>query len=299
MIDILLATYNGEKYIKAQINSLLSQTHKDWRLLIHDDGSTDKTIEIIKEFEKLDSRILLIEDGIKCGGAAANFLYLLKNYAEAEYIIFCDQDDIWLKNKLEVMYERLKKEEGICVVYTNGFLYKNEQVIAQNHIQFHRTNLQDSLFLNGGIHGCCIMFNKPLMEALKQNFPNYVYMHDHLITIFAITFGKMIYIDQALMWYRQHSDNVTGNIPTSFLGRIKTFVDRENPVLEERHYKANEAFYSAFQNKMKDNQKTLFEAYLKYPKVNIIERLKIVWKNKFINGNIFILLLKTFLRKPM
>lgn len=299
MIDILLATYNGEKYIQTQINSLLTQTHKDWRLLIHDDGSTDKTIEIIKEFQKLDRRIILIEDGIKCGGAGENFLHLLKNYAEAEYIIFCDQDDIWLENKLEVMYERLKQEKEPCAVYTNGFLYKNEQVIPQNHIQFHRTNLQDSLFLNGGIHGCCIMFNKALLEALKQNFPDYVYMHDHFLTIFAVTFGKMIYIDQSLMWYRQHSDNVTGNIPTSFLGRLKTFLDRENPVLEHRHYRANEAFYNAYQDRMMDTQKTLFENYLKYPKVSRLERVAIVWKNQFVSGTSSILLLKTLLRKPI
>ena len=106
-IYILLATYNGEKYIKAQIHSLLCQTYEDWNLLIHDDGSNDNTVNIIKKLQEKDERIILIEDGIKCGGAGANFLHILKNYSTADYITFCDQDDIWLETKIEELMQKM------------------------------------------------------------------------------------------------------------------------------------------------------------------------------------------------
>ena len=106
-IDILLATYNGEKHIKAQILSILAQDNENWNLIIHDDGSTDNTINIIKGFCAIDNRINLIEDNIRFGNPANNFLHLLKK-STANYIMFCDQDDIWFDNKLSLMYSEIR-----------------------------------------------------------------------------------------------------------------------------------------------------------------------------------------------
>ena len=99
MIDICLATYNGAKYLDVQIASIVTQTYKDWNLYIHDDGSTDNTIEIVKKWEKLDSRIQFIDDEVKHLGPGNNFFHLLQ-FCESEYICFCDQDDFWFENKL-------------------------------------------------------------------------------------------------------------------------------------------------------------------------------------------------------
>lgn len=85
MIDILLATYNGEKYIKSQILSLISQSYTDWRLIIHDDGSTDATVDIIKELSVIDNRIRLIEDGVSCKSAALNFYAFVEIFYIALY----------------------------------------------------------------------------------------------------------------------------------------------------------------------------------------------------------------------
>ena len=300
MIDILLATYNGEKFIEEQIESLLSQTYKNWKLIIHDDGSNDNTVNIIKKLQEKDERIILIEDGIKCGGAGANFLHILKNYSTADYIIFCDQDDIWLDDKLSTLYQVLKdKNTAPYMVYCNAYFYDGEEITGNNVVSVHRNNLNDSLFLNGGIQGCSLMFNKQLKDTIIE-YPEYIYMHDHFITIAAVTFGKTQYIDKSLMLYRQHDTNVTGHQNISLINRLKRFFDVNNPVLDYKHYKANVAFYDKYKVKMTENNRVLFEQYIAYPKSNLVKRLAICYSNQFqVSQSTSILLLKTLIRIPM
>ena len=297
-VDIVMATYNGAKYIKPQILSILAQTYSDWKLLIHDDGSSDETITTIKELQKLDERIVLIEDDEKFGNAGANFLHTLK-FSTAPFIMFCDQDDIWFESKIELHLNKIKDQKIPYAVYSNGYTYNGQIITSQNFINFHRTHLKDSLFLNGGIHGCCVMFNKALLDIFNNNLPPYVFMHDHFITMAAVTFGKMEYIDKALMLYRQHDRNVTGNVVLSPTARIKTFLDSDNPVLEKRHYQANESFYQHFNNQLSASQKELFIGYLEYPKVTKIQRLLTILKFQFKSKNVSTLLLKTLIRKAI
>lgn len=294
MIDILLATYNGEKYIQAQINSLLTQTHKDWRLLIHDDGSTDKTIEIVKEFQKLDSRVILIEDGIKCGGAGENFLHLLKNYAEADYIIFCDQDDIWLENKLEIMYERLKQEKEPSVVFANGYLYVPKKGITGEIPSPKLQNFKDLFFIAGGLQGCSLMFNKKLFDIIKD-YDGYMTMHDFLITLGAISFGQLIYLDDKLMLYRQeHEGKTTTNADTSFNSRMKN----RFPVIDEKHHRSFVGFYEKYKELFDEKQRHLFSEYLKiYHSTSLLQCIGLVLKNQFkLNHSSLYLIMKMLLR---
>ena len=107
-IEILMATYNGEKYIREQIDSIISQTYSNWTLLIRDDVSKDDTVKIIKEYEKKDKRIKLLEDNKGNLGFVKNFEELLKNSSE-DFIMFSDQDDYWLEDKIEKYINELKK----------------------------------------------------------------------------------------------------------------------------------------------------------------------------------------------
>lgn len=108
MIDILLATYNGEKYLDSQITSIVNQTYKEWTLYIRDDVSFDNTQGVIKKWALLDSRIKLVDNRNESLGIGGNFLRLLR-YSTADYICFCDQDDYWFENKLEVLYKVIKE----------------------------------------------------------------------------------------------------------------------------------------------------------------------------------------------
>ncbi|MER3478802.1 MAG: glycosyltransferase family 2 protein, partial [Leptolyngbya sp. ERB_1_2] len=107
-VDILLATYNGADFLGEQLDSLLRQTYRDWQLLIRDDGSEDQTLNIIESYITSRSRqIYLFKDNHRALGAVGNFAKLIK-YSQAEYTLFCDQDDVWLKEKLELSLKRMQ-----------------------------------------------------------------------------------------------------------------------------------------------------------------------------------------------
>ncbi|MBS5112853.1 MAG: glycosyltransferase [Coprobacillus cateniformis] len=109
MVDILLATYNGEKYIREQIDSILNQTYQDFRILIRDDGSKDETVSIIENYtKKYQGKIVLIQDNIECGSSVSNFMELSK-HATADYIMYCDQDDYWFTNKIDSSLNAIRK----------------------------------------------------------------------------------------------------------------------------------------------------------------------------------------------
>ncbi|MDD4782006.1 MAG: glycosyltransferase, partial [Tissierellia bacterium] len=111
MIDILLASYNGEKYIGEQIESILNQTYQDWFLYIKDDCSIDNTLDIALEYErKYIDKIKVIKSDIPSGSAKNNFFSMLP-YSQNDYIMTCDQDDIWLPNKIELTFNKMKDVE--------------------------------------------------------------------------------------------------------------------------------------------------------------------------------------------
>lgn len=295
MIDILLATYNGEKYIESQIYSLLAQTHKDWRLFIHDDGSTDKTVEIIKNFQKIDDRIILVEDGVKCGGAGYNFLHILKNYAQADYVVYCDQDDIWLEHKLQVMYNRLKQENAPATVFSGGYLYKDRKEIFGEIPSPKLTDFKDIFFISGGLQGCSLMFNKALLDKVK-NYDGYMLMHDDFITISTFTFGKMIYIEEKLMLYRQqHEGKVTANIDLSAKTRL---LKNCFPVILDKWHRSLKDFFEFYDSELTPNQKKIIADYLEiYNSTSKLKSIYLVLKNKFkLNNSVLYLILKIILR---
>ena len=135
MVDILMATYNGEAFVEEQVQSIINQTYTDWRLLVHDDGSTDKTMEILHRLAEEDERVVVIEDGVQHLGVAKNFIHLAKQ-STAAYCMFCDQDDVWLPNKVEKMVHAIEQyNQGVPqVVYTNAFLWSpNRGIISDKN----------------------------------------------------------------------------------------------------------------------------------------------------------------------
>lgn len=298
MIDILLATYNGEKYLKEQLDSLKKQTLTDFKVLIHDDGSNDQTIKIINEFLEQDERFQLINDNIKFGNAGANFLHLLQ-FSTSEFIMFCDQDDIWLENKIEKLFNVIKDKKGINAVYCNAYAYDGEKIIAQKVSLIERDNLSNSLFLNSGVQGCSLMFNRKLLE-LALDFPSYIYMHDHYITMLAVAFGKLYYIDESLMLYRQHTSNVTGNVPITILDRFKTLVSRQSVIIDRKHYLANKSLFEKFHEKLNLHDQRLFKDYLDFPTKKLFQKFYSILKYNFKIGNSStILFLKLFIKKTI
>lgn len=298
MIDILLAAYNGGEFLENQLLSIIGQKFKDWRLIIHDDESSDDTMLILKKYQSIDSRINIIEDDVVCRSAAKNFLHLL-SYATSEYIIFCDQDDIWFESKLQTLYDAMKLEKKPMAVYCNAFAYNGVYITKDKVNLFGRDCLANSLFLNSGVQGCSLMFNRALLNEVID-FPEFIIMHDHYITMGAVSFGKLKYIDLSLMLYRQHDKNVTGHVATSLLERMRSFFNHATPILDRGHYEANKSFYERFREKFTPEQSVVFEAYLKFPELNFIEKIFYILKYNFRIGNSrTVLLLKLILKRTI
>lgn len=294
-----MATYNGSAYLRPQLDSLISQYHVNWELIIHDDGSSDDTVDIIKGYAEQDGRIKLLEDGVTGLGAAGNYLHLMQQ-VDGDFYMFCDQDDIWAEEKVARMVSAISMYEGPAAVYSNSYLYVGGNAILQKSTVIHPSNLRDTLFFNSGIQGCALIFNRPLMDLLRP-FPKTVAMHDHLVTMGAVSFGTIAYLDEVLMYYRQHELNVTGNQRLGLYQKIRSFLFGGAPVVSRPHYEANRAFYRRYYALIDETGRSLFNAYFHYVESHsVFERLFILFKNRFTLGDTWgVLYYKTLVRKPI
>ncbi|NLC93694.1 MAG: glycosyltransferase family 2 protein [Treponema sp.] len=298
MIDIILASYNGEKYIAQQLLSLVAQTFKDWKCIIHDDGSTDRTVEIIKKFCSVDSRFVFVEDSVQLKNPGKNFLQALE-YSTSDFICFCDQDDIWLEAKLEKLYSAiLSKDNSIPqAVFCNAYLWNSQtNKIWGNATLAFPSNVESLLFLNCGIQGASAIFNKKMRNYLLVKTGNLV-MHDWYLTILACTVGKIGYLHENLMLYRQHENNVTGNASGSISEKFKNFFKNKNPLVDKKHYESLVCFYDAWKKKLNENDSRSICRFIKSVDKNFFYRLfMILSENWNIYGSKIKLILKFFIR---
>ncbi|MGT2887484.1 glycosyltransferase family 2 protein [Streptococcus didelphis] len=213
-INILMSTYNGEKYLAEQIKSIQKQTIKNWELLIRDDGSSDRTLEIIEDFENTDSRIRLINrNSCENFGVIKNFYTLLK-YDQADFYFFSDQDDIWLPNKLEVTLAEAEKYQDKLplLVYTDlKVVNQNLQVIHESMIKTQsdhaNTKLVEELTENT-VTGGTTLINHALASLWTEY--DHLLMHDWFLALLAAAMGHLVYLDIPTELYRQHESNVLG-----------------------------------------------------------------------------------------
>lgn len=302
-ISILMATYNGEKYLRQQLLSLMAQTYPYWQLWIRDDGSADATVAIINEFCTLDPRIRKVPSSAENLGAGKAFFSLLP-YSDTDYTIFCDQDDIWLEKKLEelVRYaEEQLDETRPGIVYCDAYAYSDKLgvVTSQSISHLHAKNLQEFLFFNSGYQGCSILFNRPLAQ-MAQNYTANFYMHDDIISLIAHTFGEVCFLDKPLMLYRQHDRNVTGKTARGFWDMARGFFRRGASVLSRTHYDEKMNFFHFYHSHLNEEQTALFQAYLNFPRLSLPNRLLSIWKYGFsLGGHKSVLYIKTLLRVPL
>lgn len=298
-IDILMATYNGAEFIEQQIRSIQSQTWHEWNLYVHDDGSSDDTVTIVRSMAQCDKRIILLEDEKSMHSPALNFMYLLQ-YSTADFTIFSDQDDVWLENKLEVLYQRIVVEDQKLpiAVYGNAYIYNGlTNEISGKAILAPYGSLGETLFSNGGIQGCAIMMNRRLRE-ICVDMPEYICMHDHLVTLAAFTFGRMLYVDKRLMLYRRHKDAVTDVTARNFEDKIRLFVKERKPVIDHNHFKAIESFYMHYAGKMSQDNSRIFLSFFKMIKQNFFLRVWTILRYPFCLYNSKLILISKMIVRP-
>ncbi|WP_374122546.1 glycosyltransferase family 2 protein [Leptotrichia hongkongensis] len=214
-IEILMATYNGEKYIEEQIDSIINQTYKNWILLVRDDNSKDNTVSIIEEYEKKDSRIRLLRDKKGNLGFVRNFEELMANSLE-DFIMFSDQDDYWIENRIEKYIEiitNLSSEdmEKPLLIHSNSFICDKELNIKKEKFISNCAEDKefDIVFFNYIVQGSTALVNRKLVN-LALPFSSKVTLHDRYLHLLAEFLGKRIFLNQSLMKYRQHDNNKIG-----------------------------------------------------------------------------------------
>ena len=217
-VQILLATYNGENFLREQLDSIINQEYKFWELLIHDDGSNDNTILILNEYQNnFPNKIRLLIDQKIFSSASKNFFHLIENRSrEANLYCLCDQDDIWHKSKLKFFVERYnsKEEKEPLLIHSDLSLIDDKGQLLENSHNKLINNQKNFISKNTALYynavpGCSLSINSALADKISYN-KNMV-MHDWWILLSAIYENTNIaYIDFPLVKYRQHSGNVLG-----------------------------------------------------------------------------------------
>lgn len=231
-ICVMMSTYNGEKYLKEQLDSILNQECVDVNLLIRDDGSSDNTIEIIESYQIEYPNITLIKG--KNEGVIASFMDVLFVAPECSYYAFADQDDVWDKDKLICgIRSIIKANKDKCLYFCKKRIVDDRlRCMKQSDIYVRDTSLGCAL-LNSVAAGCTMVFDNSFMKMLRMYRPENakISMHDAWVYRVAAAVGNVIYDDTPHMSYRQHGNNVAGaelSFWRHWVIRIKTVFDRRN-----------------------------------------------------------------------
>lgn len=289
-VQILLSTYNGEKYIVQQLDSILAQTYTNWQLLIRDDGSSDGTEGIVQEYQKHCPDKIRVCAGANAG-ACGSFLELA-GWADktCDYYAFCDQDDVWKEDKLERAVQKLSKAQE-----TYGeecpLVYCGALDVVDEHLEWMQKKDLSAFssrmtFANALVEnvctGCTMVLNAPALRSLCElsgEKRQKILMHDWWVYLYGTCFGHVIYDDYAGIMYRQHSSNVVGetvNPLRKMWNKVSSFRGNRGRLRGQI-----QLFYDTYKEQMSDSDKRLAKQCV-CGKGHFIMRLKMAW-----NGDVY------------
>lgn len=260
MVNVLISTYNGEKYIIEQLESIEQQTYRDYHVYIRDDGSTDKTVHLVEQYVAenglTDKYKIVVGENI---GFSKSFSELLQIADEGDYWAFCDQDDYWYPNKIQNAVDWMKQEKNqIPLLYHGGFEIGNEDLSIRNKYPTNRfcytfrTSLTSNIFF-----GFSVVINRKLYEQLKRADFEKVKYHDWFAGMIVAAFGKYYMSDEVEAVHRQHNNN------TSPLYFFKKIPDGLKLLKGDDLYTRNaREFYRLFQGGLDEEQKEICELFL-------------------------------------
>lgn len=285
-VQVLLSAYNGEHYISEQIQSILNQTHAAVSILIRDDGSTDKTMELLDQWVTTHPDKINLIKGTNVGVVSSFFELLRAADAEADYYCFCDQDDVWLDHKVENAITRLNSSvhtEVPAMVFTPTYLTDDELnpkgIWPKPPAQ--KPSFFNALYENIAI-GATITMNqsaRKLFMYSKSVNSEKVLMHDWWFYLLVSAFGTVIYDNTPSMLYRQHSKNVVGG-SNSIVGKFKSkwASFRRHTGRDLLHKQASE-FDRIYGSRLTGVQKEQLMLFLA-PRTSFIDRLQYARKSK-------------------
>lgn len=225
MVAVLMSTYNGEAYLKEQIDSVLSQSYADFTLYIRDDGSQDGTVALIQKYQ--DPRIVLLSG--ENLGPAQSFFALLRQARDADYLFFSDQDDVWYPDKMERMLSVIGQYGDTPAMVFSDFamIDANGVMTAPSYAEFASLQVVpgltplNKLIAQPYVFGCASVINRSLARLVLQP-PEGIEMHDCWISLTAAAVGRLIYLPEQTISHRFHDRNATGRSgQSSALSRIR------------------------------------------------------------------------------
>ena len=275
-----MSTYNGEKYLKEQIDSIINQkTEVEFNLIVRDDGSTDRTCDILQDYQDKGKLSFIRGNNI---GAAKGFIQLLRQTPGFEYYAFSDQDDVWYSDKVQRGINAIKGVKGPAIYCTNCELVDSSlnKIGRNTHRKKPTYSLISMLTLSSCAQGCTSMFNHELAKIVQENdVPDTFIMHDSLLTcLCGLVGGVIIYDDEPSMKYRMHDENVFGMV--SARQNINMVIkDRLHEIFHKRKvsmYDQASSILETYGDAIRDENRSLCKVVID-SKGSLTARLKLVF----------------------
>jgi glycosyltransferase involved in cell wall biosynthesis len=291
-VAICLATYNGAKFLREQLDSIMKQTFDNWHLYIRDDGSTDGTVKIIEEYEfRYPSQITFLDEIPGGGSSEKNFFTIINwvtKHVNPNFYMLSDQDDVWYPNKVEMSVKQMLTENEPCVVHTDLAIGdENLNIINDSFIKVSnlkpKYNDLSHLIIQNNVTGCTMLWNRQLNALIRSDRINEINMHDWWIALVAASFGKIKFINEATLIYRQHSNNVVG---AKKVGSFTYIMDKLMNISGiktglKRTFIQIESFKKIYYPDLTNANKNIIDDYLRIQHVGKLNKLRICMKNHF------------------
>lgn len=293
IVTILMATYNGERFVAEQLDSLLTQTYRNIRIVISDDCSADKTWSILEKYaQRYPSIISIGQRACNSGSPWRNFMELMTGN-DGDYLMLCDQDDVWNREKVERSLKKVMQLEALngkttpVLVHTD--LCVTDERLNVTAASFKKTMNADYgkttlnyVLIQNIVTGCTAIYNRALSEKIRS-IPDYMIMHDWWLLLAASAFGVVDHLDEPTMLYRQHGGNDVGAQDTRTLAyKAKRLMNggQIRQVLQNTVEQAR-AFRKEFGPELNRRNAALVEAYIQMGECRKLKAVRIAAKNRF------------------
>lgn len=284
MIDILLATYNGGRYLKEQLDSLLRQTEQDFYVLIQDDGSKDETPGILKDYaDAHPEKIRLVSGPAHEKSPKGNFMSLLSQ-SGSEYVMFSDQDDVWDEDKIALtiraMREGEKKYGPACPLLVHSDLRVSDadlHPIAPSFWNYQKLDGNPRLsrvLAQNSVTGCTMMVNRELAELILKAPAEDMLMHDWWAALCAASMGHILTVDRPLICYRQHGKNQLGASGVDVVRDVKKAAGDEAAMKRRLSdtFRQAESFLNSYKGILPSGPAETIRRYAALPQKGKVER---------------------------
>ena len=295
-VHIVLASYNGEKFLRQQVETLAAQTYKNLSVEICDDGSSDGTVELAKKLCR-EYPFLSLHINEKNLGYVMNFLEGIKR-SRADYIMLCDQDDLWMEDKVEITLKAMQEQEERTknvpvLVYTDAMNFESET--GKDLGSFHENSHLNTknvytahLFMENKCIGCTVMINRFVKEYLEQT-PEEIRVHDWWLALICAHFGKIVYVPMCTLRYRQHGNNMIGgqSFGSYIRSRLQGIARQKNVIRET--VTQGQCFEKVFGDRMTEEQRKTAKAFAGLYETNgFVRRIRLCrygfWKSGFVRN---------------